>query len=663
MKKITLLIILSFLIGIGLTINAQTPAERAQFYKDFKNAVDKKTAIIKADPALYQKAINSGWFQKVAIGLENAEDFANGIIGNNGGPLNPMNNGLCADATPFCTSSGSTYPAGVNTGTAESGPNYGCLGTQPNPAWFYMKILTGGDLHITETNSNNIDVDFILWGPFTSPTCGASLSAGKIIDCSYSPVATEYIDIGSCIAGEYYMLLITNFSNNTTDITLAKTSGSAETDCAITQLPLPPVASAATGITTTSFDANWAAASGDPYPATSFVLDVSTDPGFGSFFGGFNNFNVGNVTTYPVTGLSPGATYYYRLRGVNANGQSSNSNVITVTTLSLVATAGVLANVSCYGQSNGSADVTVSGGTSPFTFAWSTNPVQTTQSATGLTAGTYTVTVTDATPITATSNTTVTQPDVLSAIAGVLSNVSCYGGSDGSVNVTVSGGTPSYTFTWSTSPVQTTQSATGLTAGTYSVTVTDHNGCSATSSATVTQPAQWWPGLTGPVNVCQYSTGNIYTTESGMSNYIWVVSAGGTITAGGTTSSNSVTVTWNTTGAQSVSVKYTNLSGCTAVDPTILNVTVYAYPTPVISGDTAVTVGQLVNYSTPYVPGHSYVWIVNSGYLGICYPNQNCCTVTWIRTCYDVPPFIRVTETVDAAGCSTTVTKWITITP
>jgi hypothetical protein len=102
-------------------------------------------------------------------------------------------------------------------------------------------------------------------------------------------------------------------------------------------VPLPPVATAATNVTKNSFQANWTPASSDPYPATSYVLDVSTDQNFiaGSFVGVFNNYNVGNVLTYSVPGINSSTTYYYRVRGVNAQGQSANSNVITVITLDI----------------------------------------------------------------------------------------------------------------------------------------------------------------------------------------------------------------------------------------------------------------------------------------------------------------------------------------
>ena len=98
-----------------------------------------------------------------------------------------------------------------------------------------------------------------------------------------------------------------------------------------------------------------------------------------------------------------------------------------------------------------------------------------------------------------------------------------------------------------------------------------------------------------------------------MTNYVWTVSSGGTITAGGGTGNNTITVTWNTTGAQSVSVKYTNANGCTAASPTVYNVTVNPLPVPTISGSTPVCMGVSgIFYTTD--PGMSnYVWTISSG--------------------------------------------------
>lgn len=90
-------------------------------------------------------------------------------------------------------------------------------------------------------------------------------------------------------------------------------------------------------------------------------------------------------------------------------------------------------------------------------------------------------------------------------------------------------------------------------------------------------PAQL-PTISGPDAMCALTEGNVYTTETGMSNYVWTVSAGGVITAGGGPNDNSVTVTWNTEGPQTISVNYENAGGCSASTPTVWNITVNPIP-------------------------------------------------------------------------------------
>lgn len=143
--------------------------------------------------------------------------------------------------------------------------------------------------------------------------------------------------------------------------------------------------------------------------------------------------------------------------------------------------------VKCFGGTDGSASVIVSGGTAGYTYSWNTSPVQTTALASGIAEGTYTVTVQDAKACTKTAIATITQPALLTATA-VPGNVKCFGGTDGSIQATATGGTSNYTYSWNTNPVQTSVQATGLAAGTYSLTLTDANGCTATASATISEP-------------------------------------------------------------------------------------------------------------------------------------------------------------------------------
>ncbi|KIC89526.1 SprB repeat-containing protein, partial [Flavihumibacter solisilvae] len=128
---------------------------------------------------------------------------------------------------------------------------------------------------------------------------------------------------------------------------------------------------------------------------------------------------------------------------------------VTITEPPLLAASTTANNADCFGTATGSATVNVSGGTAPYTYSWNTLPVQTGATATGLTAGTYTVTVTDAAGCITTATVTITEPPVLAATT-VGNNVDCFGTATGSATVNVTGGTAPFTYSWNTSPVQTT---------------------------------------------------------------------------------------------------------------------------------------------------------------------------------------------------------------
>lgn len=144
---------------------------------------------------------------------------------------------LCETSGPFCTGSVYNFPAGI-TGYAQPGAYYGCLETQSAPAWYYMLIDNPGSITIYMFSTPLRDIDFICWGPFTDPyePCAQGLTAGTVVDCSYSPNPTEYCVIPDGQAGQYYILLITNFSRQPCEITFSQTAGSGTTDCII----LPP---------------------------------------------------------------------------------------------------------------------------------------------------------------------------------------------------------------------------------------------------------------------------------------------------------------------------------------------------------------------------------------------------------------------------------------
>ncbi len=147
--------------------------------------------------------------------------------------------GACDIAVPFCNDFGS-QDAVVNGGVAEIGPDYGCLQTQPNPTWSVLKIKTAGDISLSisqvGTNGVGIDVDYICYGPFNDPITpcqNGQLTAANTISCSYSGSAIETLTINNAQVGEYYLILITNFSEQSGVLTFEQTNVGGESDCSI----------------------------------------------------------------------------------------------------------------------------------------------------------------------------------------------------------------------------------------------------------------------------------------------------------------------------------------------------------------------------------------------------------------------------------------------
>ena len=139
--------------------------------------------------------------------------------------------------------------------------------------------------------------------------------------------------------------------------------------------------------------------------------------------------------------------------------------------------------VSCNGGSDGQATVTVSDGNPGYAYAWNTNPVQNGPTATGLMAGSYTVDVTDAAGCVAQANVIINQPSQLQVSASS-TDVSCFGGSDGTVTAVVNGGTNPYNYTWQPGSLS-GPAITNLPAGTYTVVVIDANGCTDTAATAI----------------------------------------------------------------------------------------------------------------------------------------------------------------------------------
>jgi gliding motility-associated-like protein len=464
----------------------------------------------------------------------------------------------CANAAPFCT--GTTYTFPMATGiTAEPGPNYGCLYTYPNPVWYYLKILNPGNIiiHIAgNSNTDSLDVDFVCWGPFTSPTgeCDAGLTAncdwagsdtaynfclnntdsssfypsGNMVDCSYSANTSEDCHILNAQTGQYYILCITNYANMPGNLTFSQTGGIGTTDCGIIapsinnngplcvgqtlQLTvLNPTSGAIyawtgpNGFTSTIMNptiTNITAANAGVYSVVVTVNSDTSAPGTTtvvvnpnpviSITASVNPVCAGVSTTLTASGgiayswssplgignpvsAKPFNDTTYTVTGTDSNGCKDTSSIKIKINPNLIINISASANLICLGDS---ATLTASGGTS---YLWSgglgtTNPL--TVAPTSVT--TYTVTGTSAG---CTGSTTVTI-NVNNLNVNTSSKNETCNKSDGVVMASATGGTGIYSYTWNTNPKQTSDSAIGLHAGTYYVTVTDGQ-CSKVRSVTL----------------------------------------------------------------------------------------------------------------------------------------------------------------------------------
>jgi gliding motility-associated-like protein len=239
-------------------------------------------------------------------------------------------------------------------------------------------------------------------------------------------------------------------------------------------------------------------------------------------------------TAATASGLSAGT---YQVTVTDASGCTSTGSVTIGSSGGPQVTVAAVVNASCNNNSDGSATVNASGGTSPYTYLWSTTPPQTSATATGLSAGTYTVTVTDVNGCSTVQNVLVNAPTAITASVVVV-GTSCSNGSDGSITLSASGGTAPYTYIWSTTPSQSTATATGLAPGTYTATVTDANACTYVQSATVGAPPSLAATVVVTNSACSNSTdGSAVISPSGgvpPYSYVWsTVPAQSTATATG----------------------------------------------------------------------------------------------------------------------------------
>jgi hypothetical protein len=212
-------------------------------------------------------------------------------------------------------------------------------------------------------------------------------------------------------------------------------------------------------------------------------------------------------TNQDIGNLSAGN---YSVTVSDANGCTAILGPINIangpTALSLT---GTITNAGCFGQGSGAIDLNVTGGIPSYTYFWSVNA--TSQDISGINAGSYTVTVTDANTCSASQTFVVTEPSASVSVSETHTDVICAGTATGTVNLTVNGGTAPYSFLWSNG--LTTEDASAIAAGSYTVQITDSNSCNTSLNvalaelyapltlSTIQQNAACFSGATGLINL------------------------------------------------------------------------------------------------------------------------------------------------------------------
>ena len=320
-----------------------------------------------------------------------------------------------------------------------------------------------------------------------------------------------------------------------------------------------------------------------------------------------NSLQVYNAGTYYVTVTDSNGCEATAYTSITASGMptiSINSN-----------------NILCHGGTT-TADVTADGGTAPYQFFWSDGSIGTSNN---VYAGFYIVTVTDANGCSATTQITVSEPELL--VAEISSNnIACYGESNASATVNVTGGTAPYSYSWNT--MATEQTITSLTADTYTVIVTDVNGCTAEANVSIEQPEMVVVSLNSDATElsCTNTTANITAVVSG-----------GVAPYAFTWSNDATTNSLQVYDAGTYSVTVTDSNGCEVMQT--INITA-AEPLAVTMSATQITCAEPTATINAYITGgtNPYIYMWSDG--------------STANTITNAMEGVYTVTVIDIAGCS-----------
>ncbi|MFH1321751.1 MAG: PKD domain-containing protein, partial [Bacteroidota bacterium] len=334
------------------------------------------------------------------------------------------------------------------------------------PAGNYIVSVTDSNGCIASASVIIYETDSIIFNPTsTGPACygDSNGTAGVIVVGGTTPYTYQWDDPASQTA-----FTATGLSNGIYTVIITDANGCTRIGTFVISDPLPMTASA-TATDVSCFGYCDGTATAIPSNGTSPYTYQWDDP---------------NSQASVTAGNLCEGTYNVAIIDDNGCIASASATVGTPTLLNaFISSSG---NNICSGNCNGWAQSTVIGGTPPYTYLWNDPLAQTTAQATGLCAGLYGLTVSDASGCSSTISVTITEPQML-VITTTYNNVTCNGACDGNATVSVSGGTPPYTYQWNDASFQTTLTADSLCAGSYTVIVTDVNGCFKIATVNITE--------------------------------------------------------------------------------------------------------------------------------------------------------------------------------
>lgn len=407
------------------------------------------------------------------------------------------NNQDCLGAIPLCQNvyTTTTAYAGVGNFNNEINGSLGCLSSgEKNDVWYTFNVITSGNLSFTisPTVTTN-DYDWAVYNLTNANCSDINDNAALQVSCNFSgssgPTGPNGLSgyqnnpVIPVTAGQTYMINVSQYSTLSNGYTLDFSASTATIfdNVAPVFQSVSAMSCGASGISAT-FSENVLCSTVSVADFTLVGPDgphsVTNISGTGCSLGGTmeNTYSVSFTPPLTVSGnytfsLVAGAGSVSDLCGNVAAPQSFNFTISVPTV-----TAATLQNALCNGGNTGSITSTPSGGTTPYTYAWTSTNGQTesTQNVTNASAGTYTITLADATGCSATATTIVTEPLVLDPIITITQST-C--NSLGEISTTVTGGTGNYNYSW-TPNISSSSTAIDLVGGNYSVIVTDDNGCS-----------------------------------------------------------------------------------------------------------------------------------------------------------------------------------------